>query len=142
MKEKRPKLHLNASKNKRSLRKGVESKMNYIEKCNVNTYVLGNKRSEVFVLGSFPQTCTLTGLSYIPKRLFGCKCTTFYQNTKAMDNNFTRNKGCHNFPHFVISHYQDTNKRFPEGKLEYPPGKSPFAKYPITHSHEIFPPLP
>ena len=111
-----------------NMRKVVESNKNYSYKNDVNTYKLRDKRSEVYIWESSPQTCTLTGLSYIPKRLFGCKCTTFYQNTKAMDNNFTRNKGCHNFPHFVISHYQDTNKRFPGRQIGIPAGKIPLCQ--------------
>ena len=128
MEKKRQKLHLNAGETQRGVRKVVESNKNYSYKNDVNTYKLRDKRSEVYIWESSPQTCTLTGLSYIPKRLFGCKCTTFYQNTKAMDNNFTRNKGCHNFPHFVISHYQDTNKRFPGRQIGIPAGKIPLCQ--------------
>ena len=93
MEKKRQKLHLNAGETQRGVRKVVESNKNCSYKNDVNAYKLRDKRSEVYIWESSPQTCTLTGLSYIPKRLFGCKCTTFYQNTKAMDNNFTRNKG-------------------------------------------------
>ena len=73
MEKKRQKLHLNAGETQRCVRKVVESNKNCSYTEGVNAYKLRDKRSEVYIWESPPQTCTLTGLSYIPKRLFGCK---------------------------------------------------------------------
>lgn len=76
MEKKRQKLHLNAGETQRGVRKVVESNKNCSYKNDVNAYKLRDKRSEVYIWESSPQTCTLTGLSYIPN--CGCKISAFF----------------------------------------------------------------
>ena len=73
MKKKLKNLHSFAPLCHECFRKVVEGKEKGVKSLSLTPCILMNNKGQKIIRGSFPQTRTLTGLSYTPLLFYGCK---------------------------------------------------------------------